>query len=262
LDIDTTPQSQLIPHEPPFSLYPLDPAVREQTLSAFVEALEEPIILIGRSSGARTITKYAEKNPDKIIACICFAYPFQAVGYPIEDWRTKHLQTLVTPTLIIQGTRDRYGHSALTSRFDLDPHTEILYIDVDHESDYHTHDWGRIGFEIEKLIIKSTEELMKKRCGFDISSFEGHLYLSLPEGFEASVYFRLNPDVAQSGMSAGDHYRVHGRRERRPYLITLPKDFDARTYLELNPDVAQSRVAADLHYAVYGVKENRRYRYA
>jgi len=284
LGIGTIPQSKLIPHEPPFSLYPLDPAVREQTLSAFVEALDEPIILIGRSSGALTITNYAKKNPNQIISCICFAYPFQAVGHPPEDWRTKHLQTLATPTLIIQGTRDRYGSAELTTRFDLNPHTDVLYVDADHESDYHSQDWTRIGTEIEKLINKITKELVKKPCNYHRSCFdsrsarpvhplpvtkiekheqvERNIPTTLPKGFEASAYLRLNPDVAHSGMSAEDHYRFHGKHEGRNYLITLPKDFEAQTYLALNPDVAQAGVAADLHYAVYGVKENRRYRHA
>jgi predicted alpha/beta hydrolase family esterase len=218
LGIETIPQSQLIPQEPPLSLSPLEPAVREQTLSALVQAEDQPVILIGRSSGARTITKFAEKHPDKVVACICFAYPFQSVGRPKEDWRTKHLQTLTTPTLIIQGTRDRYGHSALTSRFDLDLHTEILYVDADHESDYLVHDWRRIGFEIEKLVLKITEQWMNTRRGVDRGSVKRHTSIPLPHGFEASIYLRLNPDVAQSGMSAQDHYRLHGAKENRPYL--------------------------------------------
>lgn len=172
LGIETIPQSQLIPQEEPYSLYPLEPAVREQTLSAVIDTLDEPVILVGRSSGTRTITKFAEQHPDKVVACVCFAYPFQAVGHPPEDWRTKHLMTLATPTLIIQGTRDRYGHSELGVRFDLNPHTEVLYVDADHESDYNDEDWERIGSKVEKLIIKTTEHVVENRCVFYISGFD------------------------------------------------------------------------------------------
>jgi pimeloyl-ACP methyl ester carboxylesterase len=172
LGIETIPQSQLIPQEEPHSLDPLEPAVREQTLSELIDTLDEPVILVGRSSGTRIITKFAEQNPDKVVACICFAYPFQAVGHPPEDWRTKHLRTLVTPTLIIQGTRDRYGHSELETRFDLNPHTEVLYVDADHESDYTNEDWERIGSEVEKLIIKAIEQVVENRCVFYISGFD------------------------------------------------------------------------------------------
>ncbi len=261
LGIETIPQSQLIPRELPLSLSPLEPAVREQTLSALVQAENQPVILIGRSSGARTITKFAAKYPDKVVACICFAYPFQAVGQPPEDRRTKHLQTLVTPTLIIQGTQDRYGHLELVTRFALDPHTEILLVDTDHQSHYHAHDWERIWLEIEKLITKTTEQLMEKSRSLEVGNVEQPSPLPLPAGFEASAYLRLNPDVARAGMSAEDHYRLHGKREGRAYLIALPKDFDAQTYLELNPDVARAGVAADLHYVMHGIKENRRYRH-
>jgi hypothetical protein len=90
--------------------------------------------------------------------------------------------------------------------------------------------------------------------------FEPHIPIPMPQGFEASVYLRLNPDVAQSGVSAEDHYRLHGKRERRSYLMSLPVDFDSQSYLDLNPDVAQAGVPADLHYLLHGIKENRPYR--
>ena len=172
LGIDTIPQSRLIPQDHPLSLCPLEPTVRARTLYAVIEALNEPTILIGRSSGARTITKFAHSHPDSVVACICFAYPFQAVGQPPEDWRTKHLQTLATPTLIIQGTRDRFGHSELSTRFALDPHTEVLFVDADHESRYNDEDWKRIGSKIEELVIKTAAQRIEKRCVFYISGFD------------------------------------------------------------------------------------------
>ena len=172
LGIDTIHQRQLIPQEEPHSLDPLETAVREQTLSAVIDTLDEPVILVGRSSGTRTITKFAEQHPDKVVACVCFAYPFQAVGTPPEDWRTKHLMTLATPTLIIQGTRDRYRHSELEDRFNLNPHTEVLYVDADHESDYNDEDWERIGSKVEKLITKTTEQVVENRCVLYISGFD------------------------------------------------------------------------------------------
>lgn len=39
----------------------------------------------------------------------------------------------------------------------------------------------------------------------------------LPYDFEQDNYFRLNPDVAVSGMHAGEHYRLYGRAEGRLY---------------------------------------------
>ena len=39
----------------------------------------------------------------------------------------------------------------------------------------------------------------------------------LPSDFDATTYYRLNPDVAASGADAATHYRRHGRDEGRRY---------------------------------------------
>ena len=38
----------------------------------------------------------------------------------------------------------------------------------------------------------------------------------LPDDFDAAAYLAANPDVAEGGMEAGDHYLRYGRREGRP----------------------------------------------
>ncbi len=172
LGISTYPQSSLIPPPEQLTVDPLDAALRLETLATLIESIDEPVILIGRSSGGRIITKFAEQNPEKIAACICFGYPFQSPGQPPEGWRTRHLQTLTLPTLIIQGTRDRYGHEDLYERFNLPPRTKILNVDADHESTYSEQEWLRITDAIEKLIRLTTEESISQRCVFYLSGFD------------------------------------------------------------------------------------------
>jgi hypothetical protein len=60
-------------------------------------------------------------------------------------------------------------------------------------------------------------------------------------------------------MSAEEHYRRHGAKERRPFCIKVPADFDPTLYLALNPDVAQAGIDPLIHYTLHGVQENRRY---
>jgi predicted alpha/beta-hydrolase family hydrolase len=172
LGISTYPQQSLIPPPEQLTVDPLDPSLRLETLATLIESIDEPVILIGRSSGGRIITKFAEQHPDKIAACICFGFPFQSPGQPPEDWRTTHLQTLTLPTLIIQGTRDRYGHEDLYERFNLPPRTRILHVDADHESTYSEQDWLSITDAIEKLIRLTTEESISQRCVFYLSGFD------------------------------------------------------------------------------------------
>lgn len=136
-----------------------EPSVRHQMLSLLIASNKKPVVLLGRSSGARIITQYAANNPYNVSSCICFAYPFEAPESPPEDWRTKHLKTLKTPTLIIQGNRDRYGHKDLQQRFEMSPYTKIIEVDGDHESEYNAEDWKRICCEIEKLIRITTKKV-------------------------------------------------------------------------------------------------------
>ena len=43
-----------------------------------------------------------------VAGLLCLGYPFHPPGKP-ERLRTAHLETLETPTLILQGTRDPFG---------------------------------------------------------------------------------------------------------------------------------------------------------
>ena len=80
-------------------------------LDAWRQAIEQlgggPNVSIGgKSLGGRMASMVADDQ--KVRSLICFGYPFHPPGAP-EKLRTKHLSTLKTPALILQGTRDAFG---------------------------------------------------------------------------------------------------------------------------------------------------------
>ena len=63
---------------------------------------------------------------------VCLGYPFHPPG-KLEKTRTKHLETLQTPTLILQGTRDSLGRAEEISGYRLSPAIRIEWLeDGDH----------------------------------------------------------------------------------------------------------------------------------
>ncbi len=62
----------------------------------------------------------------------CLGYPFHPPGQP-EKLRTAHLENLVTPALIIQGTRDPFGSRDEVFRYRISPTIRIHWLeDGDH----------------------------------------------------------------------------------------------------------------------------------
>ncbi|MEQ8228588.1 MAG: dienelactone hydrolase family protein [Rhodospirillales bacterium] len=69
------------------------------------------LVIGGKSMGGRMASMVAaeleaEGTPVRGVACL--GYPFHPPGKP-EKLRTEHLESLKTPTLICQGTRDPFG---------------------------------------------------------------------------------------------------------------------------------------------------------
>ena len=117
---------------------------------------------------------------------------------------------------------------------------------------------------------------------------------ALPANFDSVAYLLANPDVAASGMDAGQHYRLYGAQEGRsigapgltatqgapgltptfsavtdtptigagpttPTIGAGPATiaFDGGEYLKANADVAASGMSPLEHYLNYGMKEGR-----
>ena len=104
-------------------------AEQVQSLSA-----KQPLIIGGKSMGGRIANLLADAlwSQNKILGCICLGYPFHPLGKP-ETLRTRHLQNLQTPTLIIQGERDAMGNREDVNNYALSEQLQLAWIpDGDH----------------------------------------------------------------------------------------------------------------------------------
>ena len=59
---------------------------------------------------------------------VCLGYPFHPPGRP-EKLRTAHLETLSTPALIVQGTRDAFGTREDVAGYKLSPAIRVVWLD-------------------------------------------------------------------------------------------------------------------------------------
>lgn len=93
------------------------------------------LIIGGKSMGGRVASMIADEEHEagRIAGLVCLGYPFHPPGKP-ENLRTAHLETLATPALICQGTRDIFGTKEEVSDYTLSPRIEILWLeDGDHD---------------------------------------------------------------------------------------------------------------------------------
>jgi uncharacterized protein len=88
-------------------------AVVEQLVAGELHGL--PLIVGGRSSGARVACRTAEAT--RAVGVLCLAFPLQAPrrGTPAPS-RLPELDAVTVPTLVVQGTRDAFGMPPAGSR--------------------------------------------------------------------------------------------------------------------------------------------------
>ena len=100
----------------------------EEVLSLVGPAAE--VVIGGKSMGGRIASMIADEVG--AAGVVCLGYPFHPPGKP-ERLRTAHLETLKTPTLIVQGTRDRLGSEEEVAAYTLSPSIELAWMaDGDH----------------------------------------------------------------------------------------------------------------------------------
>lgn len=88
------------------------------------------LVIGGKSLGGRIASMLADEVGAR--GLVCLGYPFHPPGRP-ERLRTAHLETLRTPTLIVQGTRDAFGTPAEVAGYQLSPAIRVHWIaDGDH----------------------------------------------------------------------------------------------------------------------------------
>lgn len=88
------------------------------------------VVIGGKSMGGRIASMIADEAG--VAGLLCLGYPFHPPGKP-ERLRTAHLETLETPTLILQGTRDPFGTREEVADYSLSHSIEVAWMeDGDH----------------------------------------------------------------------------------------------------------------------------------
>lgn len=102
-------------------------AVLRETWLAVVENLgNERLVISGKSMGGRIASLVADEAA--VAGLVCLGYPFHPVGKP-DRLRIEHLQSLKTPTLILQGERDAFGGRAEVAAYQLPSPIRLKWID-------------------------------------------------------------------------------------------------------------------------------------
>jgi predicted alpha/beta-hydrolase family hydrolase len=92
--------------------------------------LAETLFIGGKSLGGRMATLVADELG--VRGVICFGYPFHPPGKP-ERLRTRHLETLRTPALILQGELDPFGNREEVATYKLSEAIRVEWLaDGDH----------------------------------------------------------------------------------------------------------------------------------
>ena len=88
------------------------------------------LVIGGKSMGGRIASMVADEVGAR--GLVCLGYPFHPPGRP-EKLRTAHLETLSTPALIVQGTRDAFGTREDVAGYRLSPVIRVVWLeDGDH----------------------------------------------------------------------------------------------------------------------------------
>ena len=88
------------------------------------------LVIGGKSLGGRMASMIADTMA--VRGLICLGYPFHPPGQP-DKLRTGHLESLRTPALILQGTRDPFGGQAEVAGYLLSPAIRVEWLaDGDH----------------------------------------------------------------------------------------------------------------------------------
>lgn len=120
----------------------------------------ERLVIGGKSMGGRV----ASMVPDlaRVKGLICFGYPFHPVGRA-GQLRVEHLQSLTTPTLILQGTRDPFGSQEEVTGYNLSATIEIHWLsDGDHDFKPRKAS-GRTQLELWQEAVDRTDEFLRAR---------------------------------------------------------------------------------------------------
>jgi uncharacterized protein len=93
------------------------------------------LVIGGRSMGGRMASLVADQAG--VQGLVCLGYPFHPPGKSrtpgVRHLRVQHLESLKTPTLIVQGTRDALGSREEVAGYTLSPAIRLVWLeDGDH----------------------------------------------------------------------------------------------------------------------------------
>jgi|SRR5437588_7185916 len=100
-----------------------------QTWRDVVAELGAKVVIGGKSMGGRMATMVADEL--RVRGVVCLGYPFHPPGQP-EKLRTAHLETMTTPALIVQGTRDPFGTAEEVAAYRISPTIRIEWLQGQH----------------------------------------------------------------------------------------------------------------------------------
>ncbi|WP_437230848.1 alpha/beta fold hydrolase [Planctomicrobium sp. SH661] len=101
-------------------------SVLRETWKAVVESLPyDRLIIGGKSMGGRIATLVADEL--QVAGVVCLGYPFHPAGRP-EQLRVEHLETIQTPTLIVQGEIDPFGSREEVESFQLSDKVQVHWV--------------------------------------------------------------------------------------------------------------------------------------
>ena len=100
------------------------------TWRAAVSETGQDVFIGGKSMGGRMASLVADELG--VRGLVCLGYPFHPPGQPAK-LRTRHLESLATPTLIVQGERDPFGTRADVAGYPLSSAIRVEWLpDGDH----------------------------------------------------------------------------------------------------------------------------------
>ena len=102
-----------------------EPILRETWLKVVEKLGHERLVIGSKSMGGRIAGLIAGKAG--VAGLTCLGYPFHPVG-KLDKLRVEHLQTIKTPTLIVQGERDPFGNREEVAKYDLSPAVRVAWI--------------------------------------------------------------------------------------------------------------------------------------
>jgi predicted alpha/beta-hydrolase family hydrolase len=107
-----------------------EPVLRKTWLQVIESIGAGHLVIGGKSMGGRIASLVADDAG--VAGLVCLGYPFHPTGDP-EKLRIEHLKTIGTPTLIVQGERDPFGHKEEVAGMPLSKKVRIHWLpDGDH----------------------------------------------------------------------------------------------------------------------------------